>query len=37
MQGIKCSSMIRERLSNLNNSSITLTTLITFILFKNVG
>ena len=29
--------MIRERLSNSNNSSITLTTLITFILFKNVG
>ena len=29
--------MIHECMSNLNNSSITLTTLIAFILFKNVG
>ena len=34
---MKCSSMFHECLSNLNNSSITLTTLITFILLKNVG
>ena len=36
MEGIKCSCMIRECLSNLNNSSITLTTLIAFILFKKM-
>ena len=37
IQGMKCFCMIHECLSNLNNLGITLTTLITFILFKNVG
>ena len=37
MLGMKRSCMINECLSNLKNQSITLTTLITFFLFKNVG